>query len=113
MAFLLEFIKGETPQASIFGVVLSLVIVLVSLSFWRGTSGKKYPAGPKPWPVIGNMLLFSKIIKDSDKTLISIAKEFGDFCMLWLLSQPVLFVAKLADANELLDKVCLSRQYGR
>ncbi|KAL6700185.1 cytochrome P450 [Trichoderma pleuroticola] len=32
------------------------------------------------------------------------AKEFSGLCMLWLFSQPVMIVTKLADAKELMDK---------
>ncbi|KAL7949186.1 cytochrome P450 [Trichoderma barbatum] len=104
MLSLLMLTKGAISRASVFGVVLCLATALVNRFLQRRARAKTYPAGPKPWPVIGNLFLFSKISKDNDQTLASMAKEFGGLCMIWLFSQPVLIVTKLADAKALMDK---------
>lgn len=106
MFSLLVLTKGAITQASILGVLLCLATALVNRSLQRGTPAKKYPAGPKGWPVIGNLFLFPDVSKSNNQTLTSLAKEFSGLCMLWLFSQPVLIVTKLVDAKELMDKVC-------
>lgn len=103
MLSLLVSNKGAITQASIFGVLLCLATALFSRSLRRGTLAKKYPAGPKGWPVIGNLFLFPDVSAGNDKTLSQMAKEFPGLCMLWLSSQPVLIVTKLRDAKELMD----------
>lgn len=108
MLSLLVSNKGAITQASILGVLLCLATALFSRSLRKGSPAKKYPAGPKGWPVIGNLFLFPDISSGNDKTLTSMAKEFTGLCMLWLFSQPVLIVTKLRDAKELMDKVCFS-----
>ncbi|KAL7928621.1 cytochrome P450 [Trichoderma chlorosporum] len=95
--------KGFISQVSVLGLVLCLSTVLVN-RFFQKPQTHKYPAGPKPWPVIGNLFIFPKIAKDDDETLASLTKKFSGLCMLWLFSQPMLVVNKLADAKELMDK---------
>ncbi|KAF3055373.1 Cytochrome P450 monooxygenase [Trichoderma lentiforme] len=104
MLSLLVSNKGAITQASILGVLLCLATALFSRSLRKGSPAKEYPAGPKGWPVIGNLFLFPDISSGNDKTLTSMAKEFTGLCMLWLFSQPVLIVTKLRDAKELMDK---------
>jgi hypothetical protein len=108
MLSLIPSIKGNFSLASLVGVMVCLGTVLANHYFWKGTRAKKYPTGPDPWPIIGNIFVFSKILKDADRELISIAERFGALCMMWLRSQPVLFISKLADAKEIMDKVCSS-----
>lgn len=104
MLSLLVSNKGAITQASILGVLLCLATALFSRSLRKASPAKKYPAGPKGWPVIGNLFLFPDVSAGNDKTLTSMAKEFTGLCMLWLFSRPVLIVTKLRDAKELMDK---------
>ncbi|KAL7797456.1 cytochrome P450 [Trichoderma ceciliae] len=104
MITLLPLNKGIISQAAIVGVFLCLGTALINRYVWGGIRVKKYPAGPETWPIIGNLVLFTKILKDPEQELSSLAKRFGGICMLWLHSQPVLFVSKLVDAKELMDK---------
>lgn len=98
--------QGTISRASILGLILCITTALLN-RFLRGGKAKKYPAGPKPWPIIGNMSVFRGIVYDTEATLAWLAKDFGDKVMIWLFSKPFLIVDKLEDAKELMDKVCL------
>ncbi|TFB05513.1 Cytochrome P450 monooxygenase yanC [Trichoderma ghanense] len=95
--------QGAISRASILGLILCITTALLN-RFLRGGKAKKYPAGPKPWPIIGNMSVFRGIVYDTEATLAWLAKDFGDKVMIWLFSKPFLIVDKLEDAKELMDK---------
>ncbi|KAF2639905.1 cytochrome P450 [Massarina eburnea CBS 473.64] len=63
-----------------------------------------YPAGPTPIPLIGNVFSFLQMMKNSEKTLIHLAVEYGGICMLWLGRNPVLVINSPIAAKDLLDK---------
>ncbi|KAI0406241.1 cytochrome P450 [Xylaria palmicola] len=63
-----------------------------------------HPVGPRPWPLIGNLLLFFQLIRDPDNELMKLAKRYGGICMLWFSSNPVIIISNAEDAKELLDK---------
>ena len=65
----------------------------------------RFPKGPRPWPFVGNIVTMCKLHSDTDKTLLQLAQKFGDVCMLWLGSWPVLIVNTARAAHELLHEV--------
>ncbi|KAG6014395.1 hypothetical protein E4U54_005391 [Claviceps lovelessii] len=64
----------------------------------------RYPPGPTPWPLVGNLFFFGKLLKNPDRELVALAHRYGGTCMLWFGSKPVLIINKAEDAEELLDK---------
>ncbi|KAF2733120.1 cytochrome P450 [Polyplosphaeria fusca] len=63
-----------------------------------------YPAGPTPFPLVGNVFSFIRLMKDTEKTLVKLAAMYGETCMLWLGKSPVLVINSPIAAKELLDK---------
>ncbi|KAF3026723.1 hypothetical protein E8E14_014759 [Neopestalotiopsis sp. 37M] len=61
--------------------------------------------GPKPWPLLGNFVSFSKILRNPDAELRKFAQRYGPTAMMWLGSQPVLVINSAREAKELLDNV--------
>jgi hypothetical protein len=67
--------------------------------------GVSYPRGPEPWPLLGNLVHFSKISKRPDRELLKLAKQYGGLTMMWLGFHPILIINKARDAKNLLDNV--------
>lgn len=72
--------------------------------------GNTHLEGPKPWPLLGNFVSFSKILKNPDAELRKFAKRYGAAAMMWLGSQPVLIINSGREAKELLDNVIIPAQ---
>ena len=68
--------------------------------------GKIYPLGPKPLPLLGNYFTISKLQTDADGELRRLARRFGEVCMLWYGSNPVVIVSTPKAARDLLVEVC-------
>jgi hypothetical protein len=64
-----------------------------------------YPAGPTPFPILGNILSFWRLMKETEEALINLSVKYGETCMLWLGRSPVLLINSPIAAKELLDKV--------
>ncbi|KAI0445690.1 cytochrome P450 [Xylaria telfairii] len=62
-----------------------------------------YFDGPAPWPFIGNLFFFSKLLQDPDNELMKLARRYGGICMLWFRSKPIIVINKAQAAKELLD----------
>jgi len=69
---------------------------------------KQYHNGPKPWPIVGNLISFLKLSKNPDQELVRLVNKYGGICMLWLSSTPIMIISKAEDAKRLLDKVNLT-----
>lgn len=96
-------LKGGLEQATLLGVVLCL---LTALFRYRPARAVKYFPGPKPLPLVGNVIYFSKVLRNVEVELPLMAKRFGGLCMLWIGSKPTLVISSLQDAHEILEKVC-------
>lgn len=79
---------------------------LVAMAWVVVPSAIEHPNGPKPWPIIGNLAFFSRLLKSPDRELMTLAKKYGGLCWLWFGTYPVLIISKAEDAKLLLDKVC-------
>lgn len=79
---------------------LALLLLCSSIGFglawsWsRPTKGlctaesTKYPDGPPPLPFFGNIFSFSSLKKRPDQELLTLARKYGQMCMLWLGPAP-------------------------
>ena len=65
----------------------------------------KYPNGPKPLGFLGNFFTLYKLQSNPDRELLSLARRFGDFCMLWYGSNPVVIINTPKAARDLLTEV--------
>ncbi|PKK44795.1 hypothetical protein CI102_11930 [Trichoderma harzianum] len=92
---------GGVKLATLFGIVLCF---LTALFHCRTSRAVKYFPGPKPWPLVGNLPYFSKVLKNMPVEIPLLAKRFGGICMLWMGSLPTLVINNLRDADELLYK---------
>lgn len=97
--------EGGFELATVFAIVLCF---LTALFHYGPSRAVKYFPGPTPWPLIGNLPYFSKILKNMPVEIPLLTKRFGGICMLWMGSLPTLVINNLMDADELLNKVSLS-----
>lgn len=70
----------------------------------------KYPNGPRPLVFLGNFFTLSRLLSTPDQELISLARRFGDVCMLWYGSNPVMIINTPRAARELLTEVCFTHE---
>lgn len=66
----------------------------------------KYPNGPRPLGFLGNFFTLSRLLSSPDQELLSLARRFGDLCMLWYGSNPVMIINTPRAARDLLTEVC-------
>ncbi|KAK5998064.1 Cytochrome P450 monooxygenase virE [Cladobotryum mycophilum] len=88
------------PSAALGAAVCLAISIIASLLGPK----KIYPSGPKPWPLVGNMLYFAQILQDPDNELRKLAKQFRGLCTLWVGMTPAFVINSPEDAKELLDK---------
>jgi hypothetical protein len=65
----------------------------------------RYPDGPKPLGIFGNISVLKRLQFYPDRELMSIARRWGDTCLLWAAGYPMLIVNKPQIAKELLVDV--------
>ncbi|PGH19458.1 hypothetical protein AJ80_03959 [Polytolypa hystricis UAMH7299] len=83
-------------------VVLVGIVVLV-LAYLSST-GKVYPHGPQALPILGNLVQFRSLQARPDQELLRIAKKYGQLCMLWFGSNPVLIISSPKAAKDMMDQ---------
>jgi hypothetical protein len=91
-------------QATLLGVMLCLLTALLR---YLPTRSVKYLPGPKPLPLLGNIIYFSRVLKNLPVEVPLMAKRFGGTCMMWMGSKPSVMIHSLEDAHELLTKVSM------
>lgn len=79
--------------------------VVAWFCFTLSCKRQKYPNGPWRWPILGNLVEFKSLKARPDQELLRIAKTYGEMCMLWFGSNPVLIVNSPKVAKEMMDKV--------
>lgn len=94
-----QSLRGVSIYLGILGVVLFVIL---------RSSRNRYARGPRPFPVFGNFGTLRKLHKNPDQTLMQIRKQWGNMCMLWYGSSPVLIVNSPKVVRELLNEVCES-----
>ena len=73
-------------------------------SILRNTS-RKFPHGPTPLGLFGNIFVLRRLQFYPDQELISLARKWGDLCLLWAARFPILIVNKPQVVKELLVDV--------
>lgn len=83
------------------------------LPFFLRNEQTKYPNGPRPLGFLGNFFTLSRLLSSPDQELLSLARRFGDVCMLWYGSNPVMIINTPRAARDLLTEVCRSHTPNR
>ena len=78
---------------------------LYILFLWVGVSRQKYPKGPIPLPLVGNLWTIYQLNVTSEKTCLSLANRYNDLCMLWYGSSPAILINSPHAAHEILHTV--------
>jgi len=85
---------------------VAVAVLVVARFAYIQLSGKKrslpYPPGPKPLPLLGNLLQLPS--KNKEKILTEWGKTYGDVIYARFLQTPVLIINSLKAAQDLLDK---------
>ncbi|KAJ8642844.1 hypothetical protein MRB53_004592 [Persea americana] len=81
-------------------LVWFLLVPLIVLLFFLPSSRKNLPPGPKPWPIIGNML--SMLTGAPHVELMKLARTHGPLMLVKFGAQPVIVASTPAAATEIL-----------
>lgn len=87
------------------GIMCILGLIQWALKYILRSGSSRYPEGPKPWGPFGNFLILRRLQCYPDQELRSIARSWGDTCMLWAAQYPMLIVNKPQVAKDLLVDV--------
>lgn len=73
----------------LFFTVLALFVTAFLL--WKASwlSYRNLPPGPRPWPIVGNMLM----IRNMRQAFKRVAEEYGPICCIWMGSTPFILVS--------------------
>lgn len=88
--------------------VLVLTLLISIIRVMKGRKKRRpapYPEGPRTLPLLGSIFSFFTLRKNSDQTLIRLARDYGALCMLWFGSKPVVIVSSPKAAKDLMDQV--------
>lgn len=108
MKAILEKIELSPLTLVVSGVlIITVLLARITAQFGSkvGASGVQYPNGPSPLPILGNILSFATLKERPDMELLNIARKYGQICMLWFGSNPVIIISSPKLAKELMDKV--------
>lgn len=72
---------------------------------WQYRRSSRYPNGPMPWPLVGNIWTVYKLHTDTERLLADLGKRYGDICMLWIGFWPALVISSAEAAHDILHKV--------
>ncbi len=86
-------------------ITVGLAMIAPKYAFKTGKEAAQYPDGPHPLPILGNIFSFNALKKSPDQELLRIARKYGQMCMLWFGSNPVIIVSSPKLAKDLMDKV--------
>ena len=87
-----------------FGLAVGVLSLFIICTFQK--SRHRYPQGPRPFPVLGNVGILKNFHTDPDRQLLQLRDRWGSMCMLWYGSSPVIIMNSPKAARELLNEVC-------
>ncbi|KAN0135789.1 Cytochrome P450 [Lactarius tabidus] len=92
------------PFITVVEIVLVSTILHLFFAFrdHRRRRGLPYPPGPKPWPIIGNLLESPK--HSQWITYTEMSKKHGDILYLQVFGQPIVVLCSLPAIKDLLEK---------
>ena len=97
---------GPFLSVALCGGASFVLLLFIIPSF---TDRSRYPNGPRPLGLLGNVLTFITLQSEPDKELTRIRHRWGNICMLWHGSGPVIIINTPKAAKELLNDVSSSR----
>ncbi|KFY39520.1 hypothetical protein V494_03953 [Pseudogymnoascus sp. VKM F-4513 (FW-928)] len=99
---------GLSPLTLVVAGTLFVTFLLIQITpkpeSKGGKKGVQYPNGPSPFPLFGNIFSFAALKQRPDRELLNIARKYGQICMLWFGSNPVIIISSPKLAKELMDK---------
>jgi len=107
----LLYIPWRMSAFEIFSGMLCLLgVTQWALKYLLRCGSNRYPDGPRPLGIFGNVLILNRLQSCPDRELMSIARSCGDTCMLWAARYPMLILNKPHVVKELLVDVRTSMQ---
>jgi hypothetical protein len=97
-----KLLPGPLLSVALCGVASIALLAFVAPSF-RDRS--KYPNGPMPLGMLGTVSTLLRLQSDPDKELLRLRERWGNICMLWFGSGPVIIINTPKAAKELLNDV--------
>lgn len=94
-----------TNLTTLSGVLCFLGLLQWLLKWILGTRGQKYPDGPTPLGVFGNIFALKRLQHSPDRELMGMSRVWGDTCLVWAARYPILIVNKPQVVKELLVDV--------
>ena len=91
-------------QMTFFGIAAGLLLIFIISTFQKPRH--RYPQGPRPFPILGNVGILRNLHTDPDRQLLQLRDRWGSMCMLWYGSSPVIIMNSPKAARELLNEVC-------
>ncbi|KAI4111224.1 MAG: hypothetical protein LQ339_000685 [Xanthoria mediterranea] len=91
-----------TDLTTLSGVLCLLGFLQWLLKLALCTSDKRYPDGPNPLGIFGNIFTLKRLLHSPDHELMKMSRTWGDTCMVWAARYPILVVNKAQVAKELL-----------
>ena len=101
--FLRMAVDLQPLQTIMFGIAAGLLLLFIISTFQR--SRHRYPQGPRPLPIFGNVGFLKNLHTDPDRQLLQLRDRWGSMCMLWYGSSPVIIVNGPKAAREMLNEV--------
>ena len=88
--------------SSVGGILCILGLLQWTLKYFFHIDSREYPDGPRPLAFFGNAFTLRRLQSHTDRELMNIAQKWGDMCLLWAASYPVLIINTAQVAKELL-----------
>lgn len=87
------------------GMLCLLGVTQWAIKYLLRCDTDRYPGGPRPLGIFGNVSILTRLQSCPDRELMSIARSWGDTCMLWAARYPMLILNKPQVVKELLVDV--------
>ena len=101
--FLRMAVDLQPLQTIMVGIAAGLLLLVIISAFQK--SRHRYPQGPRPFPILGNVAILRNLHADPDRQLLRLRDRWGSMCMLWYGSSPVIIVNSPKAAREMLNEV--------